>query len=151
MRNPLTATRIPHHRAGASFVWVVVAGVIAALAGAMPILVQQSSPTRDRHVRPARTGQFRQADGVEEFIPRAFEPVHDYQTDLVVVRGAAERVTTSYLAAPDRAAPVAANEAFTVSFARQGHGTLLLLDDSSLPALRHHAPVRGRAPPLASL
>jgi hypothetical protein len=146
MRNSLSATRIPHRRTrSASAVWLIVAGVIAALAGAMPILAQQTSSTRDRHVRPARTGQFRQADGVEEFIPRAFEPVHDQQTDLVIVRDTDERGT------PYRAAPVAANEATTVSFARHDAGTLILLADDLLPAPRPHAPSRGRAPPLASL
>lgn len=110
----------------------------------MPILVQQTSPARDRHVRPARTGQFRQAEGVEEFIPRAFEPVQDHQTDLILVRDADER------GAPYRAAPLEANETLTVSFARTS-GTLVPLADAPLPTPRRHAPSRGRAPPPASL
>lgn len=145
MRNDTTATRIPHrHPRAASAVWLIVAGVLAALAGAMPVLVQQTSATRDRHVRPARTGQFRQAEGVEEFIPRALEPVQDHQTDLIIVRDADER------GAPYRAAPAVANEALTVSFARTG-GTLVPLVDDSPPPPRFHTPRRGRAPPLAIL
>jgi hypothetical protein len=140
-----------------SALWLVAVIGLAAVTGANAIFVKHAS-TRDRQLRSYRTGQLRQADGVEEIIPRQFEPVHDALSDLVrvdlprtdrlLVRDTDERITPRQAEEP-RAALLAANETPTRSFARTD-GTLVFLPEPRFPAARPYTPHRGRAPPLAA-
>jgi hypothetical protein len=140
-----------HRKTAFSSFWLLLSLGVAALTGANPVLVKQTTgATRDRHVRVYRTGQLRQSDGVEEvIIPRPFDPVHDDAADLVV----------SPDAAPAHAAPthhshvtpaVIPDGTSSSPFARTVV-SLVIPDETQLPAPGHSLPHRGRAPPLAAL
>lgn len=157
-----------HRRISLGSLWLLVAIGVAALTGANPILVKQSGATRDRHVRVYRTGQLRQSDGVEEIVPRQFDPLHDETSDLIVssdpveVPGAhAIHANTSAPRQPRHilarhgqshhdATLLVATGTLHLRFARTA-GTLVSTDDTQLPAPGCSFPHRGRAPPRVSI
>jgi hypothetical protein len=164
-----------HRRISLGSLWLLVAIGVAALTGANPVLVKQSGTTRDRHVRVYRTGQLRQSDGVEEIVPRQFDPVHDDTSDLIVSSDAAKIHAVKVQDAKVQDAKVHDARALDTRAARQRqHGqphhatflvatgtlplrfvrassTLVFTDDTQLPAPGHSFPHRGRAPPRVSL
>lgn len=154
-----------HRRISLGSLWLLAAIGVAALTGANPVLVKQTGTTRDRHVRVYRTGQLRQSDGVEEIVPRQFDPVHDDTTDLIlssdsVSSEGAKRHTARALdtsaarqrqhGQPPHAAFLIATGTLPLRFVRAS-STPVSTDDSQLPAPGHSFPHRGRAPPRVSL
>jgi hypothetical protein len=138
-----------HRRISLGSLWLLVAIGVAALTGANPVLVKQTGTTRDRHVRVYRTGQLRQSDGVEEIVPRQFDPVHDDTTDLIVSSDTSA-ARPQYHGQPQHATFAVATGTLPLRFARST-STLVSTDETQLPAPGHSFPHRGRAPPRVSL
>jgi hypothetical protein len=138
-----------HRRISLGSLWLLVAIGVAALTGANPVLVKQTGTTRDRHVRVYRTGQLRQSDGVEEIVPRQFDPVHDDTTDLIVSSDASAG-RPQHHGQPHQATFAVATGTLPLRFARTT-STLVSTDETQLPAPGHSFPHRGRAPPRVSL
>lgn len=137
--------------------WLLLAIGVAALTGANPVLVKQTSShgsARDRHVRVYRTGQLRQDGSEEVIIPRQFDPEHDDWSDLVA--SADETVQPQQHAQSDSQSDsasssqlaIVASELRTLAPARTVIA-LVVPDDARLPAPGQTFPHRGRAPPRA--